>query len=98
MELTTESWGGARMVIPDNPTVLQIVTYDSKQYELSGEPALLMLWEMAKTLITEWESEVMPDINADLGELEDPRIARVIQWASNLVANHRRSLDNIPKN
>jgi hypothetical protein len=98
MELTTESWGGARMVVPDNPTVLQIITYDSKQYELSGEPALLMLWEMAKTMIAEWECEAMPDINADLGELDDPRIARVIQWASNLVANHRRSLDNIPKN
>ena len=98
MEFTTDSWGGARMVVPDNPTVLQIVTYDSKRYELSELPALVLLWEMAKTLITEWESEAMPDINADLGELDDPKIARVIQWATNLVANHRRSLDNIPKN
>ncbi len=98
MEFTTDSWGGARMVVPDNPTVLQIVTYDSKRYELSELPALVLLWEMAKTLITEWESEAMPDINADLGKLDDPKIARVIQWASSLAANHRRSLDNIPKN
>ena len=98
MEFTTEKWGGARLVVPDNPTVLQIVTFDSKRYELSELPALVLLWEMAKTMIGEWESEAMPDINADLGELEDPRIAMLIQWASNLVANHRRSLDNIPKN
>jgi len=98
MEFTTDSWGGARMVVPENPTVLQIVTYDSKQYELKELPALVLLWEMAKTLIEEWESEAMPDLDANLEELTDPRAARVIEWANNLTANHRRSLDNIPKN
>ena len=98
MELTTDSWGGARMVIPDSPTVLQIVTYDSKRYELSGTPTLIMLWEMAKTMIVEWESEALPDLHADLGEIDDPRAARVLEWATTLVANHRSGLDLIPKN
>ena len=98
MEFTTEAWGGARMVIPDNPTVLQIVTYDSKMYELKGSPALIKLWEMAKTMIEEWECEALPDLNTDLSEVTDPRAARVLEWATNLVANHRRQLDLIPKN
>ena len=98
MEFTTEKWGGARFEVPENPTVFQIVKFDSKQYELKHLPALLLLWEMAKTLITEWECEALPELDADLGELTDPRAARVIEWASNLVANHRRSLDLVPKN
>ena len=98
MEFTTDSWGGARFEVPDNPTVFQIVKYDSKRYELSDLPALILLWEMAKTLITEWESEALPEMDADLGEVTDPRAARIVEWASNLVSNHRRSLDLIPKN
>ena len=98
MEFTTDNWGGARFEVPDNPTVFQIVKYDSKRYELSDLPTLLLLWEMAKTLITEWESEALPEMDADLSEMTDPRAARVIEWASNLVANHRRNLDLIPKN
>ena len=98
MEFTTDNWGGARFEVPENPTVLQIVTYDSKQYELKESPALILLWEMAKTLITEWESEALPEMDVDLGEVTDPRAARVIEWATNLIANHRRSLDLIPKN
>ena len=98
MEFNTDSWGGARFEVPDNPTVFQIVKFDSKRYELSDLPALILLWEMAKTLITEWESEALPEMDTDLGEVTDPRAARVIEWAANLVANHRSSLDLIPKN
>ena len=98
MEFTTDSWGGASFEVPESPTVYQIVKFDSKRYEKSDLPTLLLLWEMAKTLITEWESEALPEMDADLGEVTDPRAARVIEWASNLVANHRASLDLIPKN
>ena len=98
MEFTTEKWGSASFEVPDNPTVFQILEFDSKQYELEHLPALVRLWEMSKTLITEWECEALPELDADLGEETDPRAARVIEWASNLVANHRRSLDLVPKN
>ena len=44
MEFTTEKWGGASFEVPENPTVFQIVKFDSKQYELKHLPALLLLW------------------------------------------------------
>jgi hypothetical protein len=98
VEFTTESFGGARLVVPDEPSVLQLLKHDSARFENSYKGDLLILWDMAKELITEWESEALPDMNADLANMTDPRAARVIEWASVTVSAFRRSLDTIPKN
>ena len=98
MEFVTEDFGGARLVVPDEPSVLQIINHDSVRYEDSERGAILNLWEMAKVLITEWESEALPDMSADLSELTDPRAARVIEWAGLTVSVYRRGLDAISKN
>ena len=98
MEFTTEDYGGARLVVPDEPNVLQLINHDSIRYEASSKGLILNLWEMAKVLITEWESEALPDMDADLSELTDPRAARVIEWAGVTVSAFRRSLDDVPKN
>ncbi len=98
MEFTTEDFGGARLVVPDEPNVLQLINHDSVRYEANDKAAVLNLWEMAKVLITEWESEALPDMNADLSEITDPRAARVIEWAGVMVSSYRRSLDTVPKN
>ena len=98
MEFTTDDFGGARLVVPDEPSVLQLINHDSVRYEASAEGAILNLWEMAKVLIEEWESEALPDMKADLNEITDPRAARVIEWAGVTVSAYRRSLDAISKN
>ena len=98
MEFTTEDYGGARLVVPDKPSVLQLINHDSVRYEKGEKGAVLSLWEMAKVLITEWESEALPDIDADLSEITDPRAARVIEWAGVMVSSYRRSLDTVSKN
>jgi hypothetical protein len=98
VEFTTEDYGGARLVVPDEPNVLQLINCDSGRYVAEGTGAILMLWEMAKPLITEWEAEALPDMNTDLGEVTDPRAARVIEWAGVTVSAYRRSLDVVPKN
>ena len=98
MEITTEDYGGARLVVPDKPTVLQLISHDSVRYEANDKVAVLNLWEMAKFLITEWESEALPDMNADLSEITDPRAARVIEWAAVEVSSYRRRLDIVSKN
>ena len=98
MEFTTEDYGGARLVVPDKPSVLQLINHDSVVYEAKDKGAILNLWEMAKVLITEWESEALPDKDADLSELTDPRAARVIEWAGVMVSSYRRSLDTVSKN
>ena len=98
MEFTTKDYGGARLVVPDEPSVLQLINHDSVRYEKGEKGAVLSLWEMAKVLITEWESEALPDIDADLSEITDPRAARVIEWAGVMVSSYRRSLDTVSKN
>ena len=98
MEFTTENYGGARLVVPDEPSVLQLINHDSVRYEKDEKGAVLNLWEMAKVLIGEWESEALPDMNADLSKLTDPRAARVIEWAGVMVSSYRRGLDTVSKN
>ena len=98
MEFTTKDYGGARLVVPDEPSVLQLINHDSVRYEKGEKGAVLNLWEMAKVLITEWESKALPDIDADLSEITDPRAARVIEWAGVMVSSYRRSLDTVSKN
>ena len=98
MEFKTDDFGGARLVVPDEPSVLQIINFDSIRYDSNDSGAILVLWEMAKRFIEEWESESLPDINADLSEIKDPRAARVIEWAGVTVSAYRRSLDAISKN
>ncbi len=98
MEITTKDYGGARLVVPDEPNVLQLINHDSVRYETNEKSAVLNLWEMAKVLITEWESEALPDMNADLSKITDPRAARVIEWAAVEVSSYRRGLDIVSKN
>ena len=98
MEFKTEDFGGARLVVPDEPSVLQLINYDSVLYEAGAKGAILNLWEMAKVLITEWESKVLPDMDADLSEITDPRAARVIEWTGVTVSTYRRGLDTVSKN
>lgn len=98
MEFKTDDYGGARLVVPDEPTVLQILLHDSVRYDANDKGAILNLWEMAKVFITEWECESLPDMNANLNEVTDARAARVIEWAGVTVSAYRRSLDAISKN
>ena len=98
MEFKTDDFGGARLVVPDEPSVLQIINFDSIRYDSNDSGAILVLWEMAKSLIEEWESESLPDRDADLNEITDPRAARIIEWAGVMVSSYRRSLDTISKN
>jgi hypothetical protein len=98
VEFTTEDYGGARLVVPDEPNVFQLVKADSARYDSDNRSTILILWEMAKALIEEWECEALPELDQDLSKITDPRAARVIEWAGVTVSAYRRSLDAIPKN
>ena len=99
MEFVTEEYGGARFVVPDEPSVLDLLHHDSLRFALAQEENyILKLWEMAKVLISEWEAEALPDKDIDLKKVTDARAARLIEWAGIQVSEYRRSLDHIPKN
>ena len=99
MEFKTENFGGACFTVPDKPTVFQLADYDSRRYELKSYPSAILLWEMAKALIVEWECETFPDANSNLREITENAndITSIIEWAGTTVSAYRRSLDEISK-
>lgn len=103
MEFTTDKYGGARLVVPDDPTIYQLIDFDSQRFNANGLPPLLILWEMAKTLITEWECEVLPDKDISLVEMQQMTenahdAVKIMEWAGTIVSAYRRGLENVPKN
>lgn len=102
MEFTTDKFGGARLVVPDDPTIYQLLEFDSKRYTTEDLPTILILWEMSKTLIVEWECEALPDKDisfADMRKITENahEVSKIIEWASTVVSAYRRSLENVPK-
>jgi hypothetical protein len=97
MEITIEEFG-LRFTTPENPTVAEIMLYDSKRVDMANTPIYLGMWEMAKTLIQEWECELMPDYKVELNKITDLRIARLVEQAGNAVLAWRLSLDKVSKN
>lgn len=100
MEFKTDDFGGARFIVPDKPTVFQLADYDSRRYELKGLPSVVVLWDMAKALIDEWDCDALPDINTNLSDITEnaANVVKIIEWAGTLVAAYRRDLDAISKN
>lgn len=62
---------GVSYHLPDEPTVLEVLAYDSKHMELqaAGQPALVALWDAAKTVITGWQCDTAPWIGASFADL-----------------------------
>lgn len=103
MEFTTDRFGGARLVVPDDPSIYHLLEFDSKRYSFDGLPAFLLLWESAKTLIVEWECEALPDKDISLADMQSVtekahEASKIIEWAGTIVSAYRRSLENVPKN
>lgn len=84
--------------IPARPTVRQHMEYLSASAGASGSQMIFRFWEGAKVLITDWKSETLPDIRADLDSLDNPVQAELITWASVQVKQYIDGLENIPKN
>ncbi len=89
---------GLTFEVPDEPSVMDLLRFDSARVDAMGGQAYLSLWEMAKTVITKWECEIFPDHRADLNKINDPRVARMIEAAGVQVSRWRRMLDETPKN
>lgn len=84
--------------IPDRPTVRQQMAYFSETARSVDRQHVERLWMAAQSLISNWKSEIMPDMKADLDATDNPKVTDVIIWASLQVKNHINSLDETPKN
>jgi len=84
--------------LPDNPTARQVLAYDSAMIEYRDEPALVLLWECARTVIGNWQSEHMPQMDTSLDKAVGLKAAQVIEWAGAQASFWRVGLNDVPKN
>lgn len=94
---------GFSFKLPAAPTVMQVLRYDSRRFETGGDaPAFVVLWECAKTVISDWQCELLPDMKVDLDTLPHSenlaRQARIIEVVGIAVSGWRNGLDSVPKN
>ena len=87
-----------KITVPDKVTVKQQLEYFSVAGGLAGNEYWLRLWEAAKTIIQDWECELMPDVDTDLDTLTNPLVTGVLIWAGIQVSDHINSLQVVSKN
>src|SRR5512139_3735396 len=87
--------------LPDEPTVSQIVGYDSRRFQLDELPGFLILWECVKPLIKDWQFEPMPDPMIALDKITGKaavKAAQAVEFAAFRGVDWRTGLDDVPKN
>lgn len=91
---------GFRLTVPDRPTVRQQLEYRSLVAFGERKDVYARFWDGARALITKWECEAMPDKNADIDKMDDPRVADIIFAACNTISGHmsRLEAETVPKN
>jgi hypothetical protein len=88
---------GVSFDLPDDPTTLQIITYDSTRLERQGEPAIIILWECVKPLISGWECDHLA-LADDLGKLRSRKAAQAAEYAAFRGSEWRVGLEEVSKN
>ena len=96
MDFTNEVLG-AKLSLPDRPTVRQQLRYQGEIGARMGGELYIRLWAGAKTIITGWECAHVT-LDADLDEITDPTAARCLMWAGLQVYSFIDALEDVPKN
>lgn len=89
---------GVSFDLPDDPSAMQIIRYDSERIERTGEPVLLILWGCVKPLITNWACDVLPDLNTPLDKVKSLQAAQAVEWSAFRGFEWRTELDTVSKN
>lgn len=84
--------------LPDRPSVFQVVAYDSAKIEHDGQPLFIILWECARTVVTEWECESIPALDTPLDTLTGMEAAQVVEWVGTQAVLWRNALNEVSKN
>ena len=82
---------GLTYSLPDKPSVLDVLAYDSRRIELHGSPALLILWECAKEMIRDWKCDLFK-LDVDLAKVDNLLIADAVKIVAFEVADFRANL------
>jgi hypothetical protein len=88
---------GLSFSVPEKPSVLEVLAYDSARVDFAKSPAYVVMWECAKTWIKDWKCEKMPDPNVDLNTVSDPIVWKIIKEVGLDVSGHRVAQEQISK-
>ena len=89
---------GVRFTLPDSITVRDQLHYYGVIAESLTLDTYERYWEGAKLLIENWECKKLPDIQVDLGEINDPKITTLVLWVGTQVLTHMGDLGAVSKN
>jgi hypothetical protein len=90
---------GVSFTLPDAPTVRQQLAFRSEMFLSAGGRMYERMWEAAQSMLSDWECERMPNPRAvDLDEETDAKIADIIFFVGNTVAEHLADIGAVPKN
>src|SRR3990167_1745953 len=96
MELKNEALE-VRLVVPDRPTVRDVLNYDSQRDSRFGAEIYERLWEAAKSIIKEFDCPHVA-LDIDLESAATSKALDVIRWVSLAVFSYRSRLDELEKN
>ena len=91
---------GLSFDLPDNPTALTVLTYDSKRIETNG-PAIIVLWECVLPLLDNWQCEIFPNPRTPLDQLSGEnavKAASIVKFAAFTGSSWRLNLEAVSKN
>ena len=84
--------------IPDKFTVRKQLEFFSATGD-SSQPLFIRHWLGALTVITNWKSEKIPDLDKlDIDNATDPDITDIVIWVGVTVVIHMNKLQDVPKN
>jgi hypothetical protein len=89
---------GVRFSIPKRISVHQQQIYAGAATYFDSADWVAKRWEAAKTLIIDWECELLPELNTDLNTVYDVGILDITQWVGLKVMAYMNSLENTAKN
>jgi len=89
----------ATFFLPEKPTIRQLMAYDGFEF-LRGRQMYERFWDAARTVMQDWECELLPDIEISLDEAGTEEQLEIIKWACLLVWDWRYKFkqDQLPKN
>jgi hypothetical protein len=98
MKYTNEKLG-CSFELPDRPTVRQQLKLFSDLRIWIEDPPLIRYWEAGKQFVTDWQCEVVPDLQAaNLDEMTNPKQTNVISWVGLTIHLHFDRLEDLPPN
>lgn len=89
----------ARFDLPDTLTVRQQLDISNKMAFGRNDNPMVMWWEIAKSLMTNWQSEIMPDpLVVDIDTETNREITAIILWCSSATVKWYNELGQLEKN